>query len=324
MNKSPAVKISNNNNKAIVSEIKENILATLAYFDIFNYPLTSGEIYLFLKNKYDQNEFEAEIRCLVGSCMIYQFGSFYTLKNDYLLIVRRCEGNKKAARLIDIAGKIGDILIKFPYVRGIAISGSLSKNFADENSDIDLFIITAKNRLWIARTLMHAFKKLTFLVNKQDYFCMNYYIDEVQLEIVEKTIYTAIEIVTLIPLQGDNIIEKFYAENAWTREYLPNKIMRLSSAKAVRPSFFKALFEAVFNNPAGNVIDNMLMKLTASRWLKKTRLKKRNAKGLIMAMDMSKHHAKPDPGNFQADLLKQYNDKISRILRTPQNNSLAH
>lgn len=323
MNKSPAATISNNN-EAPVSEIKENILSTLAYFDIFNYPLTSGEIYLFLKNKYDQNELEAEIQCLVGNCQIYQFGSFYTLKNDYFLIIRRCEGNKKAAQLIKIAEKISDILIKFPYVRGIAISGSLSKNFADETSDIDLFIITAKNRLWIARTLMHAFKKLTFLVNKQDYFCMNYYIDEAQLEIVEKTIYTAIEIVTLIPLQGDTIIEKFYVENAWTRKYLPNKIMRLSSAKPVKSSFLKALFEGILNNPIGNALDNLLMKITAGRWMKKTQQKKRNAKGSIMAMDVSKHFAKPDPRNFQSSLLKQYEDKISRILRTPQNNSLAH
>ncbi len=34
-------------NKSL-SEIKENILATLAYFDMFGYPLTRAEVYLFL------------------------------------------------------------------------------------------------------------------------------------------------------------------------------------------------------------------------------------------------------------------------------------
>nr|WP_255670535.1 nucleotidyltransferase domain-containing protein [Mucilaginibacter sp. UR6-11] len=211
------------------------------------------------------------------------------------------------------------MLIRFPYVRGIAISGSLSKNFADENSDIDLFIITAKNRLWIARTLMHTFKKLTFLVGKQDYFCMNYYIDEEQLEIKEKTIYTAIEVVTLIPLQGDTVIEQFYAANSWTREYLPNKIMRLSSAKPLRPTLFKVLFEKLLNNPVGNAIDSRLMKITAGRWNKKTAQKKLNSKGAIMAMDADKHYAKPDPGNFQARLLEQYKNKMSQILVVPEN-----
>ena len=72
----------------------------------------------------------------------------YTLRNDQYLIVRRNEGNKKAAEPIKIAEKVGGMLIHFPYVRGIAISGpTFEKNFADDTSDIDLFIITAKNRL---------------------------------------------------------------------------------------------------------------------------------------------------------------------------------
>lgn len=306
-----------------MSEIKENILATLAYFDIFNYPLTSGEIYLFLKNRYDQSEYEDAIKCLIGSRSIFRFDRFYSLKNDPTLITRRHEGNKKAAELIKIAGGVSDMLIKFPYVRGIAISGSLSKNFADEKSDIDLFIITAPNRLWIARTLMHAFKKLTYLVNKQDYFCMNYYIDEQELEIVEKTIYTAIEIVTLMPLQGDAQFERFYSANAWTRNYLPNKIMRVSSAKPVKNPFLKTAIETLFNNGFGNAIDNILMDITANRWLKKTALKKLNAKGKVLALDVDKHYAKPDPRNFQNKLLRQYENKVSMLLIEPQN-SLAH
>ncbi len=305
-----------------MTEIKDDILASLAYFDIFNYPLTSGEIFLFLKNKYEQPEFDMALKCLVGNRHIFQFGGFYSLKDDYAVIDRRIKGNKKAAELISIAEKVSDWLIKFPYVRGIAISGSLSKNFADDNSDIDLFIITAKNRLWIARTLMHLFKKLTYLVNKQDYFCMNYYVDEEQLEIVEKTLYTAIEIVTLIPLQGDNVIERFYAANTWTRNYLPNKIMRVSSAKTVKPSLLKLAIEALLNNRIGNFIDNILMKVTAHRWLKKTQLKKVNAHGSVMAMDTAKHYAKPDPKNFQTNLLRQYEIKIANILHPPQN-SLA-
>ena len=306
-----------------MSEINDNILATLAYFDLFNYPLTSGEIYLFLKNRYDQEDYQFAIKYLVANRSIYQFGIFYTLKNDHSLIVRRRDGNNKAADMIKVASKISDWLIHFPYVRGIAISGSLSKNFADENSDIDLFIITAPNRLWIARTLMHAFKKLTFLFNKQDYFCMNYYIDEERLEIVEKTLYTAIEIVTLIPLQGDAQFERFYSANAWTREYLPNKIMRVSSAKPMKSATVKLAFEFLLNNKAGDMLDSFLMKITAGRWHKKTELKKLNAKGKVLALDVDKHFAKPDPRNFQNKLLSKYESKISMLIPQPQN-SLAH
>jgi hypothetical protein len=306
-----------------LSEIKENILATLAYFDMFNYPLTRAEVYLFLKGKQDYELFDIALQNLHDEGIIYQFDKFYTLKNDQYLIVRRNEGNKKAAELIKIAEKVGNLLIRFPYVRGIAISGSLSKNFADENSDVDLFIITEKNRLWIARTIMHFFKKLTFLVNKEHLFCMNYYIDMQQLEIPEQNIYTAIEVGTLIPLQGDVVFDKFYAANTWTRQFLPNKNMRISSAKPVKNSAFKVLFERLLNFPFGNTIDNMLMKVTANRWSRKTLLKKLNSHGVLLGLLTDKHFAKPDPTNFQVKLLTKYELKVSRIL-SEYENSLAH
>ena len=296
-----------------LSEIKQNILATLAYFDLFKYPLTRAEIYLFLQKKYHYDFFDDALRCLLNNGVIYQFDRFFTLRNDHRLAVRRLEGNKKADELIAIAKRVGSVLIRFPYVRGVAVSGSLSKNFADEQSDIDLFIITAKNRLWIARSIMHCLKKLSFLVNKEHYYCMNYYIDEQDLRIAEKNIYTAIEIGTLIPLEGDIVFEKFYLANAWTREFLPNKNMRVASAKTAKSLFVKRLFELVFDNPLGNWIDTLLMKITSARWRKKTIQQKLNSHGEVMAMVTGKHFSKPDPKNFQANLLSKYERKVELL-----------
>ncbi len=297
-----------------MSEIKKNILATLAYFDLFNYPLTTDEILLYLPVKCDPGTFENALMCLVIDRLVYHFDKFYTLKNDYFLIERRVKGNAKAAEMISIAKKVSDLLIRFPYVRGIAISGSLSKNFADENSDIDLFIITAKNKLWLARTMMHCFKKLTFLVKREHYFCMNYYIDERDLQIHEKNIYTAIEIATLIPLHGDTVFEQFYNANAWSRDYLPNKCLRLTTAKALKKSAVKTFVEMLFNNRLGNSIDNLMMKITANRWLKKKQMKKLNTRGIVLCLDCGKHYAKPDPRNFQDKLIVKYQNKVSQLL----------
>ena len=285
-----------------LSEIKESILAALAYFDMFNYPLSKAEIFLFLDNKYNCADYADVLESLLMEGAVHQFDKFYTLTDDHYIVVRRKEGNKKAEELIKLAVKVGELLIKFPYVRGIAISGSLSKNFADEFSDIDLFIITEKNRLWIARTIMHCFKKLTFLVNKEHLFCMNYYIDMEQLEIPEKNIYTAIEVNTLIPLQGDFIFEKFYTANAWTRFFLPNKNLRISMGEPVTELKLKNLFEGLLNNSFGDWIDTRLMNITSNRWLKKTIDNKLNSHGNILALLTGKHFAKPDPGKFQTAL----------------------
>jgi hypothetical protein len=306
-----------------LSEIKEKVLTTLAYFDMFKYPLTRAEIYLFLGKKYHFDFFEDALSTLVNQGVIYQFDRFFMLKNDHHLALRRVEGNKKAEELIAIARRVGSMLIRFPYVRGVAVSGSLSKNFADETSDIDLFIITAKNRLWIARTIMHCLKKISFLFNRQHYFCMNYYIDEQELQIAEKNIYTAIEIGTLIPMEGDIVFEKFYASNAWTREFLPNKNMRVASAKPTKKWFIKSFFEFFFDNPLGNAVDTLLMKITAARWRKKTIHNQLNSRGEVMAMVTGKHFSKPDPKNFQANLLLKYERKVDRLLKDYEG-SLVH
>lgn len=295
-------------------EIKKNILATLAYFDVFNYPLTREEIALFLPVKYESALFDIAMACLIGNRLIYRFDKFYSLKNDPYLVQRRSDGNQKAFEMVKTARKVGNILIKFPYVRGIAISGSLSKNYADDESDIDLFIITAPNRLWIARTLMHCFKKLAFLVKLENYLCMNYYIDEQQLEIPEKNIYTATEVVTLIPIQGDTTFADFFAANAWTRNYLPNHIMRVSTAKSLTKMALKSTIEWLFNNYWGEKLDNRLMKITTSRWNRKTAEKKLNNHGMLLAMATGKHYAKPDPENFQFKLISRYETKIAQLL----------
>ena len=136
--------------------VKQNILAALSYFDIFDYPLTQTEIGQFLKADYRHGEFAEELQNLVMENWIYKLDEFYSLQHNYSLANRRRKGNVKAKDMLQTAGKIAGFLSAFPFVKGVAVSGSLSKNFADENSDIDFFIITEKNKLWIARTFMQA------------------------------------------------------------------------------------------------------------------------------------------------------------------------
>ncbi len=302
--------------------IKRDILVTLAYFDMFDYPLTYQEVFLFLGCRCRPDACRETLDSLSNLGLVYRFNEFYALKNDCLIVTRRKQGNEKAAQLMEKARQVGRFLIKFPYVRGIGVSGSLSKNYADEKSDIDLFIITRRDRLWVARTLMHCFKKLTFLVNRQHYYCMNYYVDEQQLEIVEKNIYTAIELTTLVPLEGDAAFADFYAANTWARTWLPNTGLRVPAAHPPRSHLLKSLSERLLSNALGNWLERILMHITVRRWGKKTVLKKRNARGTIMGMAAGRHVAKPDPLNFQVKLLEKYRRKLSALLERAEMHEL--
>jgi hypothetical protein len=293
--------------------LKKDILAAIAYFDLFNYPITQTEIFLFLRNTYCHSEFNSQMVKLVNRGLIYQLDEFYSLQKDFSLIERRRTGNQKAKKLLQTADSAAHLLSKFPYVRGVAVSGSLSKNFADDDSDIDFFIITEKNRLWIARTILHCFKKLTFLRNKQHLFCMNYFVDEAFLEIKEKNIYTAIEIATLKPLRGINAFQHFYEHNKWTRTYLPNHSLKISYVKEQQKPFLIRAVEVCFNNVIGDLLDKLFLYITAARWAKKEKRSQKNAHGITMSMQASRHCAKPNPVYFQNKLIVQYEHKLFNL-----------
>lgn len=297
-----------------MNTLQQYILATLAYFDIFKYPLSNAEIRSFLKKEVSQNAIDEELKTMIAAQKLFRFDSFYSLHNDSNLAERRRKGNALAAVEMHNAIKAARRLAGFPYVSGLAISGSLSKNFCTEKTDIDFFVITRANRLWIARSIMHLYKKLTFLLGKQHWFCMNYYIDEAKPEIEEKNIFTAVEISTLLPMHGKAVLCDFIQHNQWIKDYLPAHRTIMNNVPEIKKRMLARLAEQLFNNRFGNWIDDRLMRVTQKRWQKKEQKKLTSDKGFLMSMMVDKHYSKPNPKNFQQQVLESYEKKVSGLL----------
>lgn len=291
-------------------QYEQSIIKALAYFDIFNYPLTLDEIHHFLDQTVTRDDVLLTLQQLVDDNRVFRMGSFYSLQQDPSLRARRNNGNHKAGVLLTTGYKVGGFLYQFPFVRGIGISGSLSKNFADQNTDIDYFIITQANRLWLARTLMHLFKKLTFITGHQHLYCMNYYIDEEALCIDEQNIFTATELVTLKPVCGNGTMDRFYDQNNWAGSYFPNQPVSKESIVLAKSGRLKKAIEWLLDNKVGNSLDNWLMRVTTRRWLKKEQLKKTNSHGIRMGLHTGKHFSKPNPEFFQRKVLDALNKKL--------------
>jgi hypothetical protein len=299
-------------------DLHTSILKTIAYFDLFNYPLTLEDIRRFLDVEAEEADIRAETEMLVREGRLYQMGAYYSLQDNSALALRRLRGEAHADELLRIAARGARLLYQFPFVRGVCISGSLSKRCADEKADIDYFIITSANRVWIARTLMHLFKKLTFLLGHQHRFCMNYYVDENALEIREKNIFTAIELFTLLPMSGDQALDKFFHANDWATEYFPGYRNRSRMAQETRPaSFVKRLLERLFSNRLGNRLENKLRRITDHRWRKKTEQLRRNMKGDVLTLQCGKHYSRPNPEIFQQKVLAKYHSRLNEVFKWP-------
>ena len=299
-----------------MKKIRQDIVRTLAYFDIFNYPLTNEEVRRFLHQSHNQLVVDEVLCELLKDNLIFKLNNFYSLQNRPELAEIRIAGNIRATQLLNIAERASKILSWFPFVQSVAVSGSLSKNFADQKADIDFFIITSANRLWIARTCMHIFKKFTFLAGKQNWFCMNYYIDEMKMEIIEKNIFTAMEIVTLIPMQGTNCFKNFIQANSWTRNYFHEQPSINGRSAEIKKTFFRRFFERIFDSNLGDTVEKLLMNLTDKRWKMKTLQGKVNDHGATMAMITDPHFSKPDPENFQYKIVRQFEEKLATMKST--------
>jgi len=297
-----------------VVKLESSILKTLAYFDIFSYPLPASELREFCGQKLTDEEFRVVIKNLLAADCVFELNEFYSLQNDLSIAENRRKGNERAAQVFPRAFRIGRFLYKFPFVRGVAISGSLSKNFADKNGDIDFFILTVSNRLWVSRTFMHLFKKLTYVFGKQHSYCMNYYLDETALEIEEKNVYTATEVKTLVPVAGSKTLEVFFEKNKWADEWLSN--VKSKEKKIADPgSAIKRFFESVLNNRMGETLDNYFFRVTTKRWLRKESRGKKNVKGRVMNLLTSKHFAKSNPDFYQERIIEKYENKLEELRR---------
>lgn len=295
----------------------ESVLKVVAYFDLFNYPITREEIRLFLDQPADDVTLGPVIQSLVEKNMLWQLGQYYSLRNDQLLAERRLNGNRLAVKRIRLARRVAGVIACFPFVKGVAISGSLSKNFAYKGSDLDFFIITAGNRLWIAKLILQVAVRICIAIGLQKWCCLNYYIDEEALEIEERNTFTAVEVLTLLPARGRAAFQRFFAANQWAHKYLPNGVHREVPAREIRSWPLKWLVEWLLNGKLGDRFDKRLMEYHCRRWEQQLSMNKMMPNGVPLgSVNANRHICKPDVRFFQTQVLTKFQAKLAEIKHT--------
>lgn len=286
--------------------LRKSIIETLRYFHVFRHPLYAIEIKKFLNSIVSDDVLKLQLNEMVREGEIFYSHNMYALENTSQIFLKRLVGADIAQEKIKGAGKSARIIASFPFVKCVCISGSLSKGYADENSDMDFFIVTAYQRLWICRTVLHLFKKLTFLVNSQHSFCMNYFIDEGALTLEEQNIFTATELATLIPIYN---IEKYNqlmtGNKIWIRKFFPNANLDNNILQPVTAIIgIKTMSEWMFNRLLPQRMNYFLMKLTDKLWRYKWEKRNYPKEDYNIAMKTKWYVSKNHPLNYQKKVLE--------------------
>lgn len=199
-------------------KLLHSIFHTLAYADVFDYPLRAPEVYRYLTST--KATPEEVTRALSDESLFSQSGEFFTLRGRDQIVATRRRREEIAVRLWPKAVRYGRIIAQLPFVRMVAITGSLAMNNTDEGKDVDFMIVTAPNHLWTCRALALLIARVARLEGLS--LCPNYLVTTNALELQERSLYVAHELAQMVPLSGMEIYNEICRLNRWMYDYLPN------------------------------------------------------------------------------------------------------
>jgi hypothetical protein len=236
-----------------------SVFHTLVYADVFDYPLTAGEVCRYLTSS--KASIEEIAQALANRDLFTQTGEYYTLPGREAIVETRKQRAEVAARLWSRAARYARIIAKLPFVRMVAITGSLAMNNTDEGKDVDFMIITAPNRLWTCRALSLGLARIARLEGIS--LCPNYLVTGNALKLKERSLYVAHELAQMIPLSGLDVYQEMRRLNDWTHEYLPNASGTPELPRGVRQvegrPFVQRILETLFNLLFGNWFESWEM-----------------------------------------------------------------
>jgi hypothetical protein len=209
--------------------------------------------------------------------------------------------NEIEKRLWDKTDRYMPIVYRYcPFLRGISVCNNLAFSKVNENSDIDLFIITKNDRMFTARvfiTLILQFLNVRRYSDKiAGRFCLSFFIDDSRLSLKDLAIfhdvYLAYWVKSMKVFADDNVFIGFFDKNLWIRDYfdedtnISNNYVR---SREIAKSIFRIVFEYLLSGYLGLLLEKILKKWQIARANKKS-FKLADRSGIVINEHMLKFH----------------------------------
>ena len=246
---------------------QQSILATLNYFDLFDYPLTLEElhVYLYCPPK-ELSDIGLVLQILDEQLIPRGFVAcvrgIYTLAGREAIVSTRLERYESVHWKYKKAVRYGRLLAMLPCVRMVAVCNELAYGNARDEGDIDLYIVSRHGYLWLTRLFCSVVMELLgqrpniATKEKKDALCLSFLASDHGLD-CQSLLLPAVDgivdiqflywIIQLTPIydKGD-YYEQFYNQNAWVEEYLPFRITHgLHRRRMIRLSLWGKIFKVV-------------------------------------------------------------------------------
>ncbi len=299
--------------------LKSSILKTIAYFDIFDFPLSAEEI---LDNLYNYNkpvhikEIKGTLKEMNEDNKIEELKDFFVLKGRCPIVETRKTRKFIAEKYWNRTKMYGLYMRSVPFVKMIAVCNNLSYDNPNEQSDIDLFIVIKPGRMWLARlfiTLILHFYGVRRYGNKvAGRFCLSFFVTTKELNIGKLQIkpedpYLAYWTKQLSPIYGEETYNEYMKQNeGWLKNEYGLKFAEDSKKHmyVYNRSMRKKFFEFIFGGWLGDLIEKLLKKTFKKRTLRKMKELGPEA-SIVVTDDMLKFH--------NNDKRREYYEKWEKI-----------
>lgn len=239
-------------------DVQKAIMRVIVFFDMFDYPLTEFEIWKYLSLKIDFNMIcdvvsDDNFRDRYG---VENFQGFYFLCGRRDIVKSRMARYNYTDRKFKIALKVMRLFKFIPWIRLVAVGNIVGTNNLDDDGDIDLFIVTDRDRAWVTRLFCVGFMVMLRMRpqkgNERDKICLSFFVDSSDLnlqkiKISDKDIYFDHWFLGLKPIYDrDGAYCDLLRENKWIKDIFPN----WSSHRSVYFRNFSKTFSGTYREVA--------------------------------------------------------------------------
>lgn len=250
-----------------LNTLSQAILQTVTYSDVFDYPLTAAEIHKYLVGV---RASPAEIQsALKQNNSLAQREIYFTLPGRTNIVETRQQRAARSKKLWPIAIRLGKFLGKLPFIRMVALTGSLAVMNVSADADFDYLLIAAHGRVWTVRAFALFFNRFTRPFGWT--ICPNLILAETSLAWHTHDLYSAREFCQMIPITGLDVYQKLINANAWIQDFLPNALLDSGSLlpkSHMLASALQSFFEFLLHGKLGDRFEHWEMNRKIARFSK--------------------------------------------------------
>lgn len=197
------------------------VLRAVTYAALFDYPLTLSQLRESLAGV-AADEATIAVWCRQGALLqsaVEQRGGLFFPAGRADLIDTRRRREAISHAMLEQNRRILNLVSRMPFVEMVALSGSLAHLNAERSADVDLFVITRANRVWLVTVAVLLISKA---LGWRRHLCLNYVVSERQMAIASSDLFTANQIIHLRPLFGGTVYQQFLDANPFVSRCYPN------------------------------------------------------------------------------------------------------